>query len=424
MLKVYTFHWVFFVFILCAEVGISSTDHIYLGFFIYIYVATIIILSTYTRAVSYFNSTKNILPLKLRSIDLIPATFIFVWFYGLIVGLASGNDIVAITRNFAGMVLYSSYFILRMSNLSSRFYISIFVVSTFVNIVIPIAAIVASGGEVKYSVDEVGLMAFRFYFSPSQSVLLPAYALSLCAIFIRPRRDLSASLTLWHLFRGWRKYLTLVLCVVAGPIASVSKGLILAFSIASTFTILAVLTRRFSRYKEVRRSIRTAILVVLLFVLIVGVVSLITSDFGRVLMDAFSSEHEGNSLRNEQRIELLGDINFYGHGLGAALSSGYSRDGLGYGFELSFENVIHKFGIASIFIFAAYVASFWHFFKAIFIPRLFVAGVAGFSGMLYLVPAAGNPTLFAPVCVALHISLLLFLQAENLDRSCILPTKD
>jgi len=178
-----------------------------------------------------------------------------------------------------------------------------------------------------------------------------------------------------------------------------------------------VVVRRLSRKREVRRSIVLAPLVVLLLGLGAAVVSLHNTAAEDLLLFAYSPEQAGNTIRDEQRGEILADVNVPGRGLGAPLRSGYSRDELGYGFELSFENAIHKFGIMSGFLFLAYIASLWSFARATFAPGLLGAGVAGFSGMLYLIPAAGNPTLFAPVCVTLHVFLLLWLRAEQLgDR--------
>ena len=54
----------------------------------------------------------------------------------------------------------------------------------------------------------------------------------------------------------------------------------------------------------------------------------------------------------------------FGQWLGATLNSGYSRDigGLGYGFELTYENLIHKLGVVSVFPIFIYNIIFTAFF--------------------------------------------------------------
>jgi hypothetical protein len=119
-------------------------------------------------------------------------------------------------------------------------------------------------------------------------------------------------------------------------------------------------------------------------------------------------ETDPSHVRPAQALELINDFSFWGSGLGAGLSSGYSRDELGYGFELSFHNIIHKFGVFSIFplatIFVPMAVSAFNLMRG----RNIIINTSAFSLMLYVIPAYGNPIVFASFnvllnCVALYL---------------------
>ena len=112
--------------------------------------------------------------------------------------------------------------------------------------------------------------------------------------------------------------------------------------------------------------------------------------------------------RNIQKLKLIEDFNILGRGLGSGLSSGYSRDDLDYGFELSFHNIIHKFGIFSIFPLATIFLPLFAAASNIMHGRDFIINVSAFSLMLYIIPGYGNPIIFSPInvilnCVALYL---------------------
>ena len=107
----------------------------------------------------------------------------------------------------------------------------------------------------------------------------------------------------------------------------------------------------------------------------------------------------------------MGDFTLFGKGLGGVIPD-YSRDALGYGFELSFYNIVHKFGIFSVFIFASYLAPIFYSLNEIFYRTSKIYSYLPLIFMLYLIPAFANPSIFAPVCVIMHCIALYFIRSN------------
>jgi len=132
-------------------------------------------------------------------------------------------------------------------------------------------------------------------------------------------------------------------------------------------------------------------------------------------------EADVNSFRPIQADELRSDFNLFGHGLGAGLSTGYSRDDLGYGFELTFHNVVHKFGIFAIFPFLILIVPIVFSAIGILRGRNVILNIAAFSLMLYVIPGYGNPLIYAPLNVLLNCLALYFVAHPshvNLRKVC------
>ena len=115
----------------------------------------------------------------------------------------------------------------------------------------------------------------------------------------------------------------------------------------------------------------------------------------------FGPQSLGNVERYAQASQLLADVVPLGHGLGAPITSGYSRSVLyPYGFELSFLNVVHKFGVFSLIYFGFLLYSGYRILRSEkpIIERSAAMGLLG-----YTFPAIGNPVLFAVQAVFLHM---------------------
>jgi hypothetical protein len=158
------------------------------------------------------------------------------------------------------------------------------------------------------------------------------------------------------------------------------------------------------------------ICVVIFFLLLL---SFLLYNFHDYLVFNISDNQPGNRERSMQSDYLFSEFSVFGKGLGAALDSGYSRDYYAYGFELSFHNAFHKFGLVFL------LALFWYFWTLaqslylIFISKSSLElriGSFVFGAMLYLIPSYGNPLLFSPTAVLLHVLSLYLLRLIFLKR--------
>ena len=113
---------------------------------------------------------------------------------------------------------------------------------------------------------------------------------------------------------------------------------------------------------------------------------------------------------------LIEDFTMFGKGLGAVVPN-YSRDILGYGFELSYHNIVHKFGIISLFIFASFLTPVFYSLYKIFTRSSKIYSYLPLVFMLYLLPSWGNPTIFAPVSVILHCLTLYFIRLDKSEET-------
>jgi hypothetical protein len=115
----------------------------------------------------------------------------------------------------------------------------------------------------------------------------------------------------------------------------------------------------------------------------------------------FAAESLGNMERYAQARELLRDVVPFGHGLGAPITTGFSRSVIyPYGFELSFLNVIHKLGVFSLLYFAFLV---YCGFRIVTSSTPIVERAAALGLLGYTFPSIGNPVLFAVQAVFLHM---------------------
>ena len=131
---------------------------------------------------------------------------------------------------------------------------------------------------------------------------------------------------------------------------------------------------------------------------------MVDDDSSNPVETIFGAQSLGNAERYAQAQELLDDVVPFGHGLGAPITSGYSRSvTYPYGFELSFLNVIHKFGVFSLFYFAFLLYSGYRILTSQK-PILERSAALGLLG--YTFPAIGNPVLFAVQAVFIHMLAL------------------
>jgi hypothetical protein len=129
-------------------------------------------------------------------------------------------------------------------------------------------------------------------------------------------------------------------------------------------------------------------------------------DFFELMILSFSLREAGNSIREEQALALWNELSFLGAGLGSSLMSGYKRDETGYGFELTYLNLLHKLGFFSIPIFSLYIYTFIQSLSWLFRDYKNILPYICLGGCCYMIVGIGNPLLLSTVTVTLHCSIL------------------
>jgi hypothetical protein len=346
---------------------------------------------------------------KLNSVQffvfILPLFVFFSWCYGVLVGLLNGVEVSYVFSNFAGLSLYVLFYIFYFSvdldvSKKALFFSAICSCIFGFYSVYDSFASVGGGGEL----NQVGLAGIRTLYSATFLYVAPFLFVCLVRLFLQKKcgsgfkSDLKAGF--WLLIFGF----TLV-------VPAMSKGFILVF----VFMFILIFIEG---YSSALRSlvIGKNLFIMTFLVFLAGTLLLLFTDFYNVIFFSFSSGEGSNSVRSEQFDYLLSEWSFSGAGLGSSLISGYRRDDAGYGFELTYINLVNKLGILSIPLFFSYVSVLFFGFKFFFFDGKRVTGAWVLGLMAFLIPGAGNPLLLAPVFVFMHFIAIMLIITELSSR--------
>lgn len=342
--------------------------------------------------------------------DIFPAILFCLWIYGFILGMAMGNPIDGIIRNFAGMILFLCYYIfigLRIprQGVAKMLLLSALTVSIYY-LVRLVSGMDETGRNVFYLTENFGQE--RLSYNAGIVVVFPLLSLMIYS-FVTPmeKRNKIFDSFLWLKRIGQVGRLIILVMLLIIVILNYSKGYFLSLIFLLVFLPLLsfhlIVKNRYGR-KKIWINI-----VILLFIFFMG----FKLGLGEIIGNIFSAKEVSNYTRYEQITELINDLTFFGKGLGATLSSGYMRDSLGYGFEVSYINIFHKFGIFAIILLIVYFAIFKKLSINIYRGKNVLNSVIAFGGMCYLFPALGNPTLLGTVSNVLFSSSLYLLRDSS-----------
>ncbi|UQY34398.1 hypothetical protein K8U54_22255 [Pseudomonas fulva] len=348
---------------------------------------------------SFFNN--KFTPLQLF-VFVLPFFVFCTWCYGVLKGLAGGVTPAYAFSNFFGLSLYllfyPFFFYVSVKSIKKVLLIASFFACVFaIYSVFSFFARVGGGGEA----NVVGLSGFRTIYSVAFLYVTPFLLLSMVSIFLLGNG--SSRITLMSFF-----LLALYSFVLIVP--AMSKGYILVFLFLGFLIFSRGVIISFG-FLLVRSSLLFLTGLAVFFVLVL----LFFTDIYDVLIFSFSSNEPSNSVRSEQFSYLISEWNLQGAGLGSGLVSGYSRDDSGYGFELTYINLINKLGVFSIPLFLSYIVPVFLGLKLFLIDGDHVRGAWVLGLMAYLIPGAGNPLLLAPVFVFSHFAAIKI--AISADRS-------
>ncbi|VVP04600.1 hypothetical protein PS838_02998 [Pseudomonas fluorescens] len=339
-------------------------------------------------------------------IFIMPLFIFFSWCYGVIVGLLNGVEVSYVFSNFAGLSLYVLFYIFYFSvhpetSKKALFFSAICSCVFGLYSVYSSYASVGGGGDA----DQVGIAGFRTLYSATFLYVVPFLLVCLVCLFLQRKSgsalksDLKAGF--WLLIFGF----TLV-------VPAMSKGFILVFILLFMLVFIA-------GYSSVLRSmvIGKNLFVMTFLVLLAGAALLLFTDIYNVIAFSFSSGESSNSTRSEQFGYLVSEWSFSGAGLGSSLMSGYQRDETGYGFELTYINLVNKLGVLSVPLFLSYVSVLFYGVKFFFFEGKRFTGAWILGLMAFLIPGAGNPLLLAPVFVFMHFIAIMLVIIELSSQS-------
>jgi hypothetical protein len=357
----------------------------------YVFSAIYILLSS----LIIFGSRKSI---KEHSvISFFPLIFILLWLYGITLGIIKGNQFSFIVRNFAGMALYVLFYIFRRCKMSfevlknlllslSFFVVFLTFISYFFVYVLNMNGfrsgnqIITSSKAVLYSMREVSFVGFAY------------------------------CLKRWLLDK--KKFLSLIYCFFVYFVIFVcekSGGDELAL-LSITFLIFIL---HFSYVLSKNKKIRLLIF----FASSLSIVAILLLIPNSPLIKLFSFEDSGNAIRYKEIDYILNNFSIFGNGLGAVFDSriGTKYAG-GYAIEVIYLNIFHKFGILAILIIFMVVVSLFLCIKLIFDNPKSVNSVIPLSLLGYMISSIGNPMLFSPSNIVLHILAIILIDSLSTNK--------
>ena len=372
-------------FLLMLFIGIpfiSGTSRQYIVIFV---VALLVII---------FNFTYKI---KIRSnIEKLPIWFLGFWVYGIVIGFVRGNNPSDIIQNFAGLIVYILGVLLlnaKRFNLNAL-YKALYVAS----IIICFEIVIVFFFRVRNSTLPWPLSNVR-YNSWTNSIYTGIAVL----VFVLE------AVSLWNLLhenerRNKIKSLFLLLLSAVSVFSTMdSGGYILGYAVVlAIILILSLKTNKSSRKYWILSSF---------FLLIVLAFALYYESRTGIATSVFSFNSSGNAKRYYQFGLVMERFKMFGNGLGSHLTYSYGiRNYDSYGLEVSYLNLIDKFGIFGFVLLFLYIYSFINPIQMIARGR----GITEYNVMTiglqgYFFVALGNPVLYAPYNVLLHVFAILFM---------------
>ncbi|MEA5127278.1 MAG: hypothetical protein VB074_03775 [Proteiniphilum sp.] len=348
---------------------------------------------------------------KLQKVDLVALSFIVVWAYGLILGLVKENNMSYVFSNFAGMICYSLYFMLVNYRIHINSLIKIVLVAGLILSLLSCIGMVSFQTGMKLPSFLNGDITFsstgqvRIY-TPTLPVAFSLLGLSFYQILYNNKE--------YKYLRLNKRINSIFIFIISFAsifIVTASKG----FSLGGIYVILII--SLFSYGSQLARMKFHSSFILFILLIIVGIVALYRLGYFNIFTDMFSSEDIANVARYTQLDFILDDITFWGNGLGSIVPGFISNREAPYGYELIFLNIIHKFGIFSIFLFFNWIYMFIFLFKRCWNKKNIFTNVIMLSSLGYLFTSIGNPILFHPSLVMLNVITLYHIRQEKRNEN-------
>jgi hypothetical protein len=334
---------------------------------------------------------------------------ILTWVYGFSLALLLDVPFENAQRNFFGLLAYIIFPLLLYSRINEDQVVEIVMIAAWGIILFLIFRCIDFFSQNQINLNNMNSFSeIRFAHSIGALELLPILALNFATLLFKKNwMGYTIKNILCRVLMS--KYFTIPLIFLI-IVPSVSKGLFLAILILFIISLSSALLI----------NIRRGFLPKYIFYMtpfFIFLITMLPDVFWELLFSTFDSRDIANSTRTEQADYLINEFSFWGSGLGSTLKSGYLRDTDGYGFELTYLNIIHKLGVFCLPLFISYLASFL-LIVILILKRnnlfyvFFALGCLGF-----LIVGAGNAVLLSPISVVLHCFAIFVLLNSNRIRS-------
>lgn len=347
---------------------------------------------------------------KFDRVDYVALSFIGVWIYGIVLGFYKGNNPSYIIANFAGLMCYFLYFVLVNHRIAISSLSRIIIISGFIQCIYALTILVLffvglrfpSYFDAKIGFSSTG--QFRIYFT-NLAVIYPLLGISLYQ-FLYSNKEY----TLLALNKKIIAFIIFLMSFSALFFLPSSKG----FALGGIFVILTIFF--FSYGSQLQRYKLHISFFIFVFIVLILIFVLFRFNYINIITDMFNSEDISNVERYEQLNFMLADVKFMGQGLGAVVPGYISSGDAPYGFELTFINTIHKFGLLSFILFTNWIYIFLFLLKRCWMRKNIVDNIIMLSSLGYLFPAIGNPVLFHPSLVMLNAIVLYHIKNEKINE--------
>lgn len=134
------------------------------------------------------------------------------------------------------------------------------------------------------------------------------------------------------------------------------------------------------------------------------------------LMYSFFSNASGPTADSRflQNKYLWEETSFFGSGFGSYLQNGFLRDPVfKYSYEATFFNYVNKLGIVSLILWSIYIYTFYLIVKAFRKEDQNKFAILALSSTIFLFMGLGNPSLFSPCSVLLHVCILFMVNDKD-----------
>ena len=319
--------------------------------------------------------------------DIIPIGLLFLWFYGVALGLIYGNKNVFI--NNIGILYFIVYFYIKYSKIETSFYVNILYFVCALSLFVGVYDLLTNPQLVLNLV--IGQRTLFSLISIMPIILFPLFFYN---VFFNSGRGIFIKSKLISI-------LLLLLILLVSVVLTASKGIYLY--VVFVFVIFLI-----TFYRVRLKSI------LLLLVMIFASFYFISQN---EIFTIFGSEDPSNENRYMQLDAIYQELTFFGKGWGAKYLHSYLyRDENGYSIELSYHNLVHKIGIFAAFYFAAYIFILYR--SVLLIKGTHTnnvkMGLFSLGSTYYFFMALGNPVLFAGINVMITAVSLSIINSKNI----------